>query len=308
MPAPRVPPFAAFLEGWRRVLGAPAVLAGVAAIWWLFMWVTSAAARDTIALVAPVPSPGYWWTVAYDELREFVVTFSPELVPFFQSLVLPPVFSTTLLVHSLIWLFVSGGALDRYARGRRIGGAAFFSACGVYFFRFIRLSIVAGLVAAVLWQIQRALPDHVYTRLAILLAVNVWSVFIDFAKVRAVVEDRFSMLGALAASARFIRRRPGRVAALVLFNALAMYVALRFQYQLGWAYTPPWLLPVLVALMVTLGIAARLAFMASEVVFFQGELAHAGYTARPLPVWPDSPSVEAMENLKRQHGLDDGAR
>jgi hypothetical protein len=40
--------------------------------------------------------------------------------------------------------------------------------------------------------------------------------------------------------------------------------------------------------------------MASEVVFFQGELAHAGYTAAPLPTWPDSPAVEAIENLVKR--------
>jgi hypothetical protein len=133
-------------------------------------------------------------------------------------------------------------------------------------------------------------------------------VFFDFAKVRAVVEDRLSMLGALAASARFIRRRPARVAGLVVLNGLAMYVVLRFQYQLVWAPTPEWLLPVLTALLVLLGVAARLACMASAVVFFQGELAHAGYTAAPLPMWPDSAAVEAMDNLKRQHSLDDRAR
>jgi len=40
--------------------------------------------------------------------------------------------------------------------------------------------------------------------------------------------------------------------------------------------------------------------MAGEVVFFQGELAHATYTAAPLQMWPDSPAAEAIENLVRQ--------
>jgi hypothetical protein len=35
-------------------------------------------------------------------------------------------------------------------------------------------------------------------------------------------------------------------------------------------------------------------------VFFQGELAHAQYTAAPDPVWPDSPAAEALDNLRRQ--------
>jgi hypothetical protein len=39
---------------------------------------------------------------------------------------------------------------------------------------------------------------------------------------------------------------------------------------------------------------ARLAFLASEVVFFQGELAHAQYASQPELVWPDSPAVESL--------------
>jgi hypothetical protein len=39
---------------------------------------------------------------------------------------------------------------------------------------------------------------------------------------------------------------------------------------------------------------------ASEIAFFQAELAHAGYSARPLPMWPDSPSAEGQRNLVRR--------
>jgi hypothetical protein len=39
--------------------------------------------------------------------------------------------------------------------------------------------------------------------------------------------------------------------------------------------------------------------MASEVVFFQGELAHASFAAGPEPIWPDSPAVEAIKAPRR---------
>jgi hypothetical protein len=39
------------------------------------------------------------------------------------------------------------------------------------------------------------------------------------------------------------------------------------------------------------------ALAASQVVYFQRALAHADYTAAPLPIWPDSPAAEAIENL-----------
>jgi hypothetical protein len=38
----------------------------------------------------------------------------------------------------------------------------------------------------------------------------------------------------------------------------------------------------------------RLQFAASQTALFQGRLAHAGYVARPIPAWPDSPAAEAI--------------
>jgi hypothetical protein len=46
------------------------------------------------------------------------------------------------------------------------------------------------------------------------LALAFVSAVADFAKTRAVVEDRRSMFGAIGAALRFIRRRPLRVAGL----------------------------------------------------------------------------------------------
>ena len=39
----------------------------------------------------------------------------------------------------------------------------------------------------------------------------------------------------------------------------------------------------------------KLLFWASETALFQSRLAHAGYVARPAPVWPDSPAAEAIQ-------------
>jgi hypothetical protein len=42
-------------------------------------------------------------------------------------------------------------------------------------------------------------------------------------------------------------------------------------------------------------LCVKLIFWASETALFQGRLAHAGYVAAPQPVWPDSPSAEALQ-------------
>jgi len=38
----------------------------------------------------------------------------------------------------------------------------------------------------------------------------------------------------------------------------------------------------------------KLQFIASQTALFQRSLAHAGYTAAPLPLWPDSPAAETI--------------
>jgi hypothetical protein len=38
----------------------------------------------------------------------------------------------------------------------------------------------------------------------------------------------------------------------------------------------------------------KLLFWASATALFQSRLAHAGYVAKPVPVWPESPAAEAL--------------
>src|SRR4029079_14309181 len=104
-----------------------------------------------------------------------------------------------------------------------------------------------------------------------------------------------SMLAALGASLRFIRRRPLRTVTLYLLNVLALLVLARLWLQIappGWG--PTWRALLLTQPFVLARLWARLAFIASEVAFFQGELAHTQYTATPDPIWPESPSAESV--------------
>jgi len=235
---------------------------------------------------------------------------------------LNPTLAGAIVAYVAAWIFLSGGLLDRLARGRPIRTAAFFSACGVYFVRFLRLAVVIG---AVYWALFRWLHPFLLTTtydrltrdlteerkgllirgglyLAFVAALAVVNLIADFAKVRAVVEDRRSMLGALGASVRFVRRRPLRVLALYVLNVLAVLVILRLWLQVApGAATPSWWALFAAQLYLLFRVWARLSFMASEIVFFQGELAHADYAAAPEPLWPDSPGVEAIQNLTRQN-------
>ena len=95
-----------------------------------------------------------------------------------------------------------------------------------------------------------------------------------------------------------MRRRPLQLAGLYLLNVVALVVIV-----LLWSVVAPGAsAPVALGFLVTelyllLRVWTRLALAGAEVAFFQGALAHSGYAAAPLPVWPDSPTVEGLRNL-----------
>jgi hypothetical protein len=328
---PRATVLGAFLEGWRRVLRAPAVtLSVLAGVWFLAHPLTIAleGALDTRFGVTFAFRSAE--TLAAERARELGRMIDSELGYFGSPASvsewlrvdpLNPVIGGAAAAALAFWLFLSGGLLDRLARGRPVGTAAFFAACGVYFVRFLRLAVIIGAAYFALFRWvypflfetlfalftndqtseQGALRVRAMLYAPFALALMVIGVVADFAKVRAVVEDRRGMLGAVTASFRFVVRRPFRVTGLYLLNLFVVVVILRLWVQAEpGADTPRWFALLLLLLYLVGRIWARLVFMASEVVFFQGDLAHADYTAAPLPMWPDSPAAEAMANLKAQ--------
>jgi len=324
----------AFLEGWRRVINAPALTIGILVATFLCALPMALVMKDSMerhlgdSLEADVAMSGWntTWAVEFaGHSPGLASTFTHEILGFggtmaivsrlFDNVQLTRELQLAVAVYIGLWIFLSGGVLDRLARGRPVRVAAFFAACGVYFMRFLRLAVVMGTVYCVLFAwVHPFLFGTVYDRLTrdmteerdaivlrgalyliFALALMLASMVADFAKVRAVVEDRHSMLGALGASLRFIRRRFFRVSGLYVLNVIALLVILRLWLQVApSAAAASWLALLIGQVYILMRVWAKLAFMASETVYFQGELAHAGYTAAPDPVWPDSPAAEAI--------------
>jgi hypothetical protein len=216
------------------------------------------------------------------------------------------------------WTFLAGGILDRYARDRRTGAHGFFAACGVFFFRFLRLAVAMAIVYGWFFQVLHPwLFGRVFTQLTREMTVErtaffvrivlyalftgglaACSVIFDYAKIRAVVEDRRSMTGAAVAGIRFIRGNMAPVAALYAIDALLFALVLTL-YGLaapgaggsGWR---SWLVFSLGQGYVVARLWVKLVFWASGTSLFQSRLAHAGYVASPAAVWPDSPMAEAI--------------
>jgi hypothetical protein len=329
----------AVVEGWRRAINAPvmvlclfgmttavalplSVLVGRQVEWHL----GPSAMADRVASGWDVEWSGEfaaWSSGLGQTLTHEIVGFGATLQTLSQILdVRAP--HTSLLVpiglYLLLWLWVSGGILDRLARARPVGTAAFFAACGVFFVRFARLWVfLAPLYAVLFFALHPLLFGTVYSwavadltsearamviRAALygvfLIALMALSLVADFAKVRMVVEDRRSALASLVAAARFVRRRAWRVSWLYVMNILIQLVLARFWLQVAPGDNDAvWIALLLSQVYLVFRLWARLGFMTSEVVFFQGELAHAQYAAMPEVVWPDSPSVEGLRRLGR---------
>ena len=327
----------AWRDGIRRVNRAPALLAGVWALTLLVSVPMAAAMRGMLAqhlgasLAADTAASG----VNYDWMQEFSdqaaglgVTFRPTILgfgavldnlsAFIDNTMRPVVIVAAATVYIVLWIFVAGGIIDRYARERPTRTAGFFASSGVFFFRFLRLAAVQWIVYALLFGwlhplvFDRLYPEMVRevpverTAFAIraalylvfgLLVATCTSIF-DYAKVRAVVEDRRSMISATAQAIGFIRRNLREAAALFLAN-FALFTAVVALYAFaapgaGRTGASMWLGFAIGQIYVIARLWVKLVFWASETALFQSRLAHAGYVNRPEPLWPESPEAEAI--------------
>ena len=248
-----------WFDGWRRVVSAPAVLAGVWALTFLLALPLAITMRGLLAthlgssLAAESAASGVnydWWQEFTSQATGIRTTFSPTIIGFAATLdnvsslldgqreVLQVVGALGLYLAG--WTFLSGGVIDRYARQRPTRAYGFFAASGVHVFRLLRLAAVSGVVYWWLftyvhrwlfleWFVERTrvigVEREVFLwRLALYVAFGLVLVLVnvtfDYARIRLVVEDRRSALGALSAAMRFVWRHLGRVAGLYALNGL----------------------------------------------------------------------------------------
>jgi hypothetical protein len=331
---------AAWRSGFTRVLRAPAIVVGMFAL-------TVAAAlpaavvlrgmigthlgRSVMADAAAEAVNYDWWQEFTSQASGLATTFSPAIIGFAATLdnlssvldadaEIAPI-TALLAAYVLAWIFLSGGVIDRYARQRSTRAFVFFGACGVFFWRFLRLAIVAGVVYWFLFSyVHPWLLEDAYRRLTRDLAVErnafFWRIALyatfgacvlaanltfDYARIRLVVEDRRSALGAIRAAMVFIRRHPRTVSRLYAMNALTFLLLIA-----AWALVAPgaggpgamiWIGFLVAQLYLLARIALKLQFIASQTALFQASLAHAAYAAAPALEWPESSAVEAVAGV-----------
>jgi hypothetical protein len=336
----------AWRHGIRRVSSAPAVLLGAWLVTMIaslpFMLLMRGLLLEHLgaSLAADTAASG----INYDWMQEFAAqasgvgrTFRPAVIGFaavldnlsaFIDNSRPASLVAIALMYSGLWLFLAGGVINRFARDRATHSHGFFMASGVFFLRFLRLGLLMAAVYGALFRgLHLLMFDKLYPRLthevtvertAFLIRVGLYLVFgfvlmlcnlvFDFAKIRAVVEDRRSMIGATAAAIRFLWRHGPAAIGLFMANG-ALFLVVLGAYAVvapgvggtGWVM---WIGLLIGQLYILARLWVKLAFWASETSLFQGRLAHAGYVAAPAAEWPDSPLAEALARSALSHGLE----
>ena len=299
--------FVAFIGGLRRVAAAPSLLLGAYGI-------ALAVVLGMQLIPGGVGAAQPRSAAAAGALAGIAHTFGPGLVGFAAVLSTlgdlygeraPLGAATGMAVAGVAaWTFLAGGILDRLARQQETGGSAFFATCRHHFWPLARLAALAG---ALYWFLLGGLypwlldglfgaPARLPTvpadgaslrsALYVMFGAGVAGVglLVDYARVRAVVEDRRSMVGALLAALRFVRRRPAAVVGLWLMNA-ALAAATLAAWTLA-APGPGAVSPAMRAaflggqLCIAAQLFAQLVAWGSQTAYFQDQLAHATYVAR----------------------------
>jgi hypothetical protein len=327
----------ALLDGVKRTVSAPALLFGTFLLTFAMTLPLALTLRgmladhlgSSLAAGEAADAANYdWWQEFQSQAAGIGTTFTPSVIGFAAVLdntsgvldaqtEIAPI-AGAIGAYLVVWTFISGGIIDRLARARATRAHGFFAASGVFFFRFLRLAVLAALVYLFLFGVVHGwLFDVVFTRLTADVTVErtaflwrlamygtfgmllvVTNVVFDYARIRAVVEDRRSMVMTLAAAARFVGRRPKHVFGLYAANAAVFLAGIGV-----WALVAPgaggagasiWLGFAVAQVYVLARLFVKVQFIASQTALFQASLAHAGYTSAPVRAWPESPSAEVI--------------
>lgn len=328
-----------FREGARRAARAPAVLIGTLVLNLLVAAPLAYVLRGTIAAhfgASQMADDALremntdWWGELHERQAGLGATLTPSVIGF--AVVLRNVSDLLdaeapdarligpIATWLVLWTFLAGGIIDRYARNGPLHAQGFFGTCGHHVFRLLRLGLLSGAAYVILFSVAHPLLfDTIYGALTDGLAVQRTAFFIrlalyllfglllmavhivtDVTRVRAVVEDRRSMIGAGLAACRLIAARWRTVlglyglAAAGLFVLWLLYALIAPSGRGGGAWV--WL-ALLTGQLYLLGrLWLKLQILASLVTMYQADLGRQEEAAATTttPVWPESPAADIL--------------
>jgi hypothetical protein len=208
----------------------------------------------------------------------------------------------------LLW-FLSAGIISRLAENGPLYADGFGAACGGFAGRLLRLGVIAALLYLVVFgAIHQALLENLFDRITadmtvernafvvrlmlyalFFLIVGAVNLLVELARIRLIVEHRYSVVGAFIAAAGFVRSQP-RLAFGIYIVDVAAYAAIVVLYGIvapgaGAAGWQMWTGFALGQLYVVARLAVKLTFWGAGVAAVQSRLGWAPATEpRPAAV------------------------
>lgn len=148
------------------------------------------------------------------------------------------------LLYVIAWTFFAGGIIDTYQENGGFSRERFAAAAARYFFRFLQLVVMAGILYYCVYRyVGRPLfnvltdwsRDWMDERPILFLTMSIYAlvffivtlinVVFDYAKIHAVLEDRSNMLAAAFRGFAFVIRHPAKTLGLYyLIGILAIFI------------------------------------------------------------------------------------
>ena len=196
---------------------------------------------------------------------------------------------------ALVWLFLLGGALDRFARReRRLVLPPFLAAAARFFPRLLRLTVVSGLFYFGVYRFARwlfpwidrltrdltaerqVLLAHLAGALVVVALLALVNLVFGYAKIAVVCEGRRSSLGALLRAVGFVARHPARTVGLYLALSLIALAVIGAYALVAPGAGQSTALGIALAFLVgqlflVARLAARLTFFAAQMRLYEAE-------------------------------------
>ena len=261
---------------------------------------TALASQPAVVLAETEIDPD-WWQEFRKQARGLDATFTPAVLGFaatldsFSGLLdgrQPPAgVIGPLLLSIVMWAFLWGGILTRFARGAKIGIGGFIQAGFAFAPRFVAIALMAMIGVIVLYlTLHPLLFGPVYRSLAaatsnerdaFLVRAVLYLVFLaplmlvsliaDYARVSSVAGDAPSFAGAVKAGAAFVRTNIGSVLTLSVMTAAILLVVTAAYGALevyGGTRMAGWRAIAIAQAYIVFRLAMRLAVAASELRLF----------------------------------------
>ena len=219
----------------------------------------TALAAEHVSGDSPAEIDAEWWQEFEAHATGLAATFTPHVLGFAAPLDAlsgfldgqrrPLVLFVPIAVYAVVWAFLWGGILERYAARRRLGARRFLRACARSFPMFVIIGAAAALATMFLFYtlhallfgplFARAAASAPSERAAFFWRVGFYALFVtvlmtvnalvELSRVHVVTGNERRVIGAASRAMTFLRAQTGSIALLYIVN-FVLFAALSTLY------------------------------------------------------------------------------